>query len=207
VGIVTDKKRKASAATLRTAPQQSRGQERVNLILDVSEKLLLTKGYEALTTNAVAAEAGISIGSLYHFFGDKVAILEALIERYNAEYFAVLEPLHQKPMKLELYIDKLLEALMVFSQGRPALLLAFSQALTASKKFETMQECSNTQITTMMSDYYCQSDNKLGEDKARLVAWTVLTTAESLLLSMGKNEARYQELKRLLRVYLELYLS
>lgn len=206
MGITTGKKGKTSASTLRTAPQQSRGQERVNLILGVSEKLLLTKGYEALTTNAVAAEAGISIGSLYHFFGDKVAILEALIERYNAEYFALLEPLHQKPVKLELYIDKLLETLEKFSRGRPALLLAFSHALTASKKFELMQERSNEQITAMMSGCYRHHNPKLSEEKARLVAWMVLTTAEALLLSMGENEVRYQEAKRLLGAYLELYL-
>jgi AcrR family transcriptional regulator len=214
VGISTNKKGKTkkvnSGATLRTAPQQTRGQERVNLILDVSEKLLLMGGYEALTTNAVAAEAKISIGSLYHFFGDKVAILEALIERYNTEYFAVLEPLHQKSVKLEGYLDSLLETLEQFSRGRPALLLAFSHALTASKKFETMEEALSERMSTMMSAYYRQYNPKLSEEKACLIAWLVLTMAEALLLSIGDNKAkaevRYQETKKLLKTYLELYL-
>lgn len=35
----------------------------------------------SLTTNAVAARAGISIGTLYQYFGDKQALLDALIER------------------------------------------------------------------------------------------------------------------------------
>jgi AcrR family transcriptional regulator len=213
VGLSTDKKRKAakvsSGAMLRTAPQQSRGQERVNLILDVSEKLLLTKGYEALTTNAVAAEAGISIGSLYHFFGDKVAILEALIERYNAEYFAVLEPLHQKPFKPESYVDNLLATLEKFSQVRPALLVTFSHALTASKKFELTEEASNERITKMMSGYYCQHNSKLSEEKARLIAWLVLTMAEAMLLAVGddvkRGELRYQETRKALEAYLKLY--
>jgi AcrR family transcriptional regulator len=209
VGITKDKKKKTSTSTLRTAPQQSRGQERVKLILDVSEKLLLSKGYEALTTNAVAAEAGISIGSLYHFFEDKVAILEALIERYNAEYFAVLEPIHQKPAKLEAYLDKLLDTLEHFSQGRPALLVAYSHALTASKKFERAEEVANDRLTAMMSAYYRRHNPKLNEDKARLVAWTVLTMAEALLLSRGEGEkgvSRYHEAKKALKSYLELYL-
>lgn len=42
-------------------------------------------GYEATTTNAIAARAGISPGSLYQFFGNKEAVAHALAERYADE--------------------------------------------------------------------------------------------------------------------------
>jgi AcrR family transcriptional regulator len=39
-------------------------------------------GYAGLTTNEGAARAGVSIGSLYQYFGDKDALLAALAERH-----------------------------------------------------------------------------------------------------------------------------
>lgn len=203
------KRTKTVKPTLRATPQQTRGQERVNLILDVSEKLLLSKGYEALTTNAVAAEAGISIGSLYHFFADKVAILEALIAWYNEAQFDMLKQVHQnKEVKLETYLDTLLKSLIKFSEGRPGLLIAFSHAVTASAKFEMMEKEFNTQVTTMMGAYYRQRNPKLSEKKAALVAWTIVVMAEGFLLAASdKNaEEQYQEVKKAMKAYLELYL-
>jgi AcrR family transcriptional regulator len=200
---------KATKPTLRTAPQQSRGQERVNLILDVSEKLLLSKGYEALTTNAVAAEAGISIGSLYHFFADKVAILEALIARYNEAYLEVLVKAHQdKAVILETYITTLLGTLVQFSEGRPGLIITFSHAFTASAKFEKIDSDFTMRATTLIGAYYRQRNPKLTAKKATLLAWIVLTMAEAFLLSLGKEETetRYQEVKKVIQGYLELYL-
>jgi AcrR family transcriptional regulator len=202
---------KEAKPTLRTAPQQLRGQERVNLILDVSEELLLTKGYEALTTNAVAAEAGISIGSLYHFFADKVAILEALIARYNEAYLEILTKAHQdKNIKLETYLDTFLGTLVHFSEGRPGLIIAFSHAITASDKFEAMESEFTARVTAMMGAYYQQRRPKLSKKKATLVAWTIMAMAEGFLLAVGNakdGEARYLEIKKAMRGYLESYLS
>jgi AcrR family transcriptional regulator len=197
-------------AALRTSPQQNRGQERVKLILDVAESLLVSRGYEVLTTNRVAAEAGISIGSLYHFFEDKVAILEALIARYNEAQFETLKVVHaDKNASLEAYVDSLLTTLVKFSDGRPGLLIAFSHAVTASPKFEVMETAFNQKLTAMMGAYYRQRNPKLTEKKAALVAWTVIVIAEGFLLAnydSKKAVERYKEVKKAVRRYLELYL-
>lgn len=64
----------------RRRPQQSRSKHRVNSILGAAGLLLEEVGYAALTTNAIAARAGTSIGSLYQFFPNKDAVLAELIE-------------------------------------------------------------------------------------------------------------------------------
>jgi len=69
---------------IRRKPVQVRGQLRVDEILDAAERLTRTTSWDKLTTNHIAKEAGIPIGSLYQFFANKHAIAHALLERYIA---------------------------------------------------------------------------------------------------------------------------
>ena len=62
-------------------PQQERAQQKVELILEAAIRLLGKRGIAALTTNAVAETAGVSIGTLYQYFPNKDAILDALADR------------------------------------------------------------------------------------------------------------------------------
>jgi AcrR family transcriptional regulator len=56
--------------------------------LDACGELLDEVGYDALTTRAVTARAGSSIGSFYQFFGDKNQLVRAFGERNLERYLA-----------------------------------------------------------------------------------------------------------------------
>ncbi|MDV5144622.1 TetR/AcrR family transcriptional regulator [Streptomyces sp. SBC-4] len=71
---------------LRRAPVQQRSAERLARILDACADLLDETGYEQLSTRAVAARAGVPIGSVYRFFGNKRAMVAALAHRNLDEY-------------------------------------------------------------------------------------------------------------------------
>lgn len=66
----------------RREPRQARALHKVGLMLEAAMQLIDDGGIEALTTNAVAQKAGVSIGTLYQYFGDKQALLDALIQRH-----------------------------------------------------------------------------------------------------------------------------
>ena len=53
----------------------------VAAILEAATQILQSDGEERLTTNRIAERAGVSIGSLYQYFADKEAIIEAIAER------------------------------------------------------------------------------------------------------------------------------
>lgn len=76
----TSKNDKNPAAEVRK-PTQQRSRHKVELMLEAAMRLLDSGGHEALTTNAIAATAGVSIGTLYQFFPNKEAILDALAQR------------------------------------------------------------------------------------------------------------------------------
>ena len=65
----------------RRIPRQMRAEETVAAILEGAAQILEAGGLAAFTTNAVAARAGVSIGTLYQYFADKQAILRAIAER------------------------------------------------------------------------------------------------------------------------------
>lgn len=67
---------------LRRAPQRARGQSRVERLLDAAAEVIAEVGVEAATTNAIAARAATSVGSLYQFFPNKHAMVLALAGRY-----------------------------------------------------------------------------------------------------------------------------
>jgi AcrR family transcriptional regulator len=71
---------------LRNVPIQARSRERLQRVLDAAEKVLAEGGAAALTTTRIAEVAGIPIGSLYHYFPDKAAIVDALALRYWSDF-------------------------------------------------------------------------------------------------------------------------
>ena len=62
--------------------------ERKNEILDVAEQLFAEKGYDNASTNDIINRIGIARGTLYHHFGSKEEILDALVERMTREGIA-----------------------------------------------------------------------------------------------------------------------
>jgi AcrR family transcriptional regulator len=68
----------------RRAPRQSRSRAKVELMLEAASRLIERDGLDAVNTNRIAELAGVSIGSLYQYFPDKMALIEALAQREMA---------------------------------------------------------------------------------------------------------------------------
>jgi AcrR family transcriptional regulator len=72
-------------------PGQKRSGATVAAILEAAARILETRGLAGYNTNAVAARAGVSIGSLYQYFPSKDAITRALINRGAAELLTAIK--------------------------------------------------------------------------------------------------------------------
>jgi len=106
---------------LRHKPKQARGQRKVDHILRVAEALFAESGYENVTTNAVAARAGISIGSLYQFFTGKETILEAIADRYLEQTRKTLNKhmAESDDLDLEPFMRHMIEYVIKQQEQRP----------------------------------------------------------------------------------------
>ena len=67
-------------ASVKKAPTQRRSRELVASLLEATRRILQSEGEAALNTNRIAEVAGVSVGSLYQYFADKDALVDALFE-------------------------------------------------------------------------------------------------------------------------------
>ncbi len=102
------------------------------LILDIAEKAVLEKGFEATSIEEIAAAAEISRSGFFYHFRDKNALARAMLERYIAnedrlydELFARARELHDDPLHAMLIGLKLLaEMLEDMPNGHPGCIIA-----------------------------------------------------------------------------------
>lgn len=69
----------------RASPVQQRSEATVERILTSSMEVLQSQGIEGFNTNAVANHAGVNVGTLYHYFTDKNALLTELFIRFETQ--------------------------------------------------------------------------------------------------------------------------
>ena len=63
-------------------PVQARSTASVDAILEAAVQVLLKEGRERLTTRKVADRAGVSVGTLYQYFPNKSALLQAVLRNH-----------------------------------------------------------------------------------------------------------------------------
>ena len=68
----------------RARPSQARSMATHERILDAARALLVERGLPGFNTNQLAEQAGVNVGTLYHYFGDKNAVLRELFDRDQA---------------------------------------------------------------------------------------------------------------------------
>jgi AcrR family transcriptional regulator len=86
-------KRRRPQISSRKQPQQARSTELVAAILQAAVQVLAKHGVARFTSARVAAAAGVSVGSVYQYFPNKVAILFRLQSDEWAQTTALLRDL------------------------------------------------------------------------------------------------------------------
>jgi AcrR family transcriptional regulator len=75
----------------RKTPVQARSAVTVDAILEATIQVLLAVGKERLTTTQVALRAGVSVGTLYQYFPNKSALLQACLKRHMNDVSQAVE--------------------------------------------------------------------------------------------------------------------
>jgi len=194
-------------------PKQARSRERFERILDAAAELFAEIGYDAVTADNIAARADTSVGGLYRFFPDKLAIFHALAERYFnqiREIFTALHTAEAVNLPLEDYISQLIDVFDRFVAVNPGYQAVFVQSRLVSTEFLTMETAFSQEIVQQLADFF-EVRNPLLEAGQRNLIATVSVEVGSVLdiLSLTRDSTFRQqvlaETKKLLIAYLRQY--
>lgn len=199
-----------TTARTRRKPRQARSLERVNRILDVAEEMFVEKGYGATTTKAIAAQAQVPIGSLYQFFPDKAAILQALAERYSdllTQHFQSFDTLEMTQIPLADYVDRVTDGVEQFFFEHPGFRAIFMEVQATMPELDDAADAKLIQTVVKLLP---KRDPSLNVEDYKAIAFVLIKAMGNLLwLSLGQTPDFRQRLlaetKRLTLTYLQSY--
>ena len=203
----------STPARMRRKPRQARSQERVNRILDVAEELFITEGYNVTTTNAIAARANVPIGSLYQFFPDKAAILQALAMRYGEllhQQLATLDSVELAKLPLSAYVDQLIDTTEQFFTEHPGYHAIFMEVQGTMPELEEIEDAADAQLIQDLIASLSRRNSKLTPDDYEAIAFVLVKAIGTLLWLSFSQEKTFQqrlvtETKRFTLNYLKSY--
>jgi AcrR family transcriptional regulator len=198
----------------RKTPVQTRGRERVERILDAAAQVFAEVGYEAATTDAIAAQAGASIGSLYQFYPNKQAIFDAVARRHldrASELFdALLAKAADGTSWTELIADGI-DGFAALDRTDPNLRAVWRNWHVAGS-FLTAGSALNEELAHRGESVVARYARGLPRAKREIVATMVVEVISSMLFAAARRgggpaaRAILEETKVMLRRYLEPYM-
>ena len=194
----------------RKLPVQARSAASVDAILEATIQVLLGVGKERLTTTRVAMRAGVSVGTLYQYFPNKSALLQAALRRHMDEVTEAVERVckEQKGNALQPMATALITAFMA-AKMRDAktsvALYSISSDVDGAKIVQQMGTRCNKAIVSMLTTS-CEPLDKDPQLVASVLQGAMAGISRRLLES-GASEKHFeilrQELIFLVCAYLE----
>ncbi|MEV0637121.1 TetR/AcrR family transcriptional regulator [Streptomyces sp. NPDC050619] len=194
------------ATSLRRAPIQRRSAERLTRILDACADLLDEVGYDELSTRAVAQRAGVPIGSVYRFFGNKRAMADALAQRNLERYTErVTERLEQRgDGDWRAAMDAVLDEYLAMKRTAPGFsLVDFGNQIPVGARHAEPNHRVADLLTDLLSGYL----RRAPDEDLRRTFLVAVETADTLVhlafrVAPEGDEKIIEETRELLRAYL-----
>jgi AcrR family transcriptional regulator len=196
----------------RKSPVQARSAASVDAILEATIQVLLSVGKERLTTTRVALRAGVSVGTLYQYFPNKGALLQAALKRHLDEVTAAVEQVcrEQKGSTLQNMATALITVFLA-AKMRDAktsvALYSVSSDVDGAKIVQQVGARSNKAIVAMLAS----ASDPLSEAKDPQVVASMLQAAmvgvSRSLLESGAPEKQFDTVRQELIFFLTAYLK
>jgi AcrR family transcriptional regulator len=198
----------------RRRPSQSRGQRRVDLLLDAAAEVIAESGLAAATAEAIATRARTAKGSLYQFFPNRDAVLAALALRYADEMRRIHErafPPDAHEVPLERLIDRIVKPLAEFHDRNPAFRRVFASTDAGGDDTRAAPKRLRTQLFDSFVDrldvLFATRNPRLGTRERRRAALVAATIGQSMLARRSRapqpeKKPLLDDLRRVLVAYL-----
>ena len=194
------------------APAQARGQRRFEAILDAAAAMIRDTGLEGLTVHGLAARAGTSIGSMYHFFPDLDAVIVALADRHLKAFAPLLSAVAERParewsrLSAAAVAGAIVTPFFTYLRSHPDILPLYA-APERTSRFEKWMEEMKRGALDIVERILAARGRPVPREILRARAAVVVGILEgttALLIRSRANQARVvEELTRAMTAYLE----
>jgi AcrR family transcriptional regulator len=174
---------------------------------------LVRDGFDRASTNRIAEEAGVSIGSLYQYFPGKEALVVAVIERHNREIMQVARDavVEAEGLPLEVAARGIIAAAIEAHRVDPDLHRVLAEQVPRVGRLEDI-DAVERYARTFVRSYLEAHREEIDVADLDLAAFVLTTTVESLthnavlhrpeVLADGQAGAFVDEITGLLLRYL-----
>jgi AcrR family transcriptional regulator len=170
------------APTRSKRPIQARSIATFTSILDAATEVVVERGIQGLNTNIVAERAGINIGTVYHYFPDKTAILLELFrldQQQRAGY--LYDKYRELPTATDLdrWATQTYALALKLRTEHPATAL-LRRAYRSVPELVKYDEQDTEQWIEFLSTLLRERFKNLGEVRARLAASVLIETTSAI---------------------------
>jgi AcrR family transcriptional regulator len=174
-------------ARIRTAPRKSPTQQRsratVDAIVDATARVLVRDGYDALSTNRVAQEAGVSVGSLYQYFPGKEALVAAVMEQHASRMQEnIAERMKNAPPAAtpEDVATEMIRAMLVAQQAEPKLHRVLVEQVPRIGALRRLHELFGN-YELLVEAWLLENSDRIEVQDAKMAAFVLVAAVEGLV--------------------------
>ena len=215
-GVVTapidDKKETVRNTREKRRPTQKRSQEKYDAILDACPIVLNQVGYRGFKTTQIAKESGVAVGTIYDYFEDKDAIVEAFVEREMSRMSGHMETLARMQVgkKPFVAISNLTRTAVEFLFAHQALLKLLIDQVPGLLQMDPVRQLEDRLLDVIkMVSWFSQSQQSQAKLEVRaqilthLILGFMLRTATNPPNNVAQDEI-VNEMVRLIVSYLQV---
>lgn len=193
---------------MRKEPRQARSRATVEAIVQAGARILSDEGWAGFTTNRIAELAGVSVGSLYQYFPDKLSLVDAIRHRHLDDSMAVMRRVRADGLAPAEFAARLVDAVVAAHSVYPGLHRVLLDEAPSSDEYRNP----NSEFEIEYLSYYAEAVatyRKRQPSAADRVAGRVISDAiDGVIHNAARRSAlddpvMQRELVRLIALYLE----
>lgn len=168
-----------------TNPRKQASQERsratVDALIEATARILVREGFDKASTNRIAQQAGVSVGSLYQYYPSKEALVAAVIDRHNKDLMQVVRGALAEiaALPVEKAVRKLIATAIDAHRLDPKLHRVLAEQIPRTGRLEKI-EGFNRQYFELFRNYLEQHRDELRTSDLALAAFVCVTSIEAL---------------------------
>jgi len=196
--------RRQPAKPARRRAKQQRARATVGAVIEAAAQVLQREGYARATTNRIAQVAGVSVGTIYQYFGDKEEIFDALIRQEVDSLQRILRSIAPVPRQpIGAALRGLLQTLVRARPDAPVLYRSLEQVPNAL--FRRRVAAARGGLVEWVRDFLAVHRRELRVRDLDTAAFLLVTTAEGVAMNASPEffrERGAEELTTLFERYL-----